>query len=60
MAENRFPTARLDDSSRIHDGHTIGQLIHDPEIVCDQENRHISFSLEFLQQPDDLGLNGDI
>ncbi len=50
----------LDQLPGIHDGHAVGHVGDDAEIVGDQQDRHVHLLLQFLQQFQHLGLDGDI
>jgi hypothetical protein len=50
----------LDDLARVHYGHPVGDLRHDAEIVGDQQHADAGFSLQALDQPQDLRLDGDV
>ena len=50
----------LDDTSGVHDGDAIGNLRDDAEIMGDEEKRKIELAPQFLQQFEDLLLNGDV
>src|SRR4029434_10824312 len=56
--EDAFCRASLDDLSVIHHGHFIRQILHDAEVVCDEQVGEIQFSLKLLEQVDDLRLHG--
>ncbi len=44
----------------IHDGHTVGDLRDDCEIVRDEEHRQSEFGAQFREQGEDLGLDSDV
>ncbi len=50
----------LDDPTRVHHGHAIGELVHDAEIVGDEQDRHAELLLQVAQQLEDLRLDRDI
>ena len=44
----------------VHDGHAVGDVAHDREIVGDEEVREPELRLEILEQVDDLRLDRDV
>ena len=46
--------------SAIHHHHAIGQLGNHAQIVRNENHRHAQICLQFLEQPQDLRLHGDI
>jgi hypothetical protein len=59
-AQHLLARAFLDDPAGIHHGNSIGELVHDPQIVRDQQNRSPEVALEVAHQLEDLGLDRDI
>ncbi len=49
--------ADLDDLAEVHDSHSVRDVTHDREVVCDEEERDTEFVLQILQQVDHAGLN---
>ncbi len=50
----------LDDLAGVHDGHAIGHVAGDVEVVGDQQQAHAALGLQSLEQAQDLGLDRDI
>ena len=44
----------------LHHHHAVGMLLHDVEVVGDEQQRHAGLALERLQQLQDLRLDGDV
>jgi len=60
LAQDVDPAPLLDDPARVHHGNAIGQLVHDAEIVGDEQDRHAELLLQVAQQLEDLCLDRDI
>ena len=52
--------ADLHDVAGIHDGHTVGDVGHDAEVMGDEDDGEVIFDPHLLQQLEDLGLNGHV
>ena len=50
----------LDHLTAVHNGHIVGHLVDDAEIVRDKQDACAVLVLEVVHQPQDLRLNGDI
>ena len=60
IGEDLLDRALLHDMAPGHDADPLGHLAHDIEIMGDEQQRHAKPRLEVLQQPQNLGLDGDI
>ena len=58
--EQRFDRRLLDDSARVHHGHSIGHLRDDAEVVSDEEEREAESCLQVAQQVENLCLDRDV
>jgi hypothetical protein len=47
----------FDDAPGIHDGNLIGAFGHHPEVVRNQNDRHMAFALHCFEQVEDLCLH---
>ena len=52
--------AGLDHLAGVHHHDAVGDLGHDAQIMGDYQNTHAGFALQFLQQRQNLGLNGHV
>ena len=52
--------ADLDDVACIHDGHPVGDVGHDTEVVGDENDGQVVFDLHLLEQLQDLRLDGHV
>ena len=50
----------FDDVAGVHDGDVVGHFGDDAEVVGDEYDGHASILLEFPEQVEDLGLDGDV
>ena len=50
----------LHDPPGVHDHDLIGPAGHHPQVVGDQDDRHVTLPLQFGQQIEDLGLHGHV
>ena len=50
----------LDDFTPEHHGNVVGDVGHHAEVVRDENDGHAEVVAEFLQQPEDLRLHGDV
>ena len=50
----------LNNMAGVHDGHIVGHLGYDTEVVRDQENGHMGPGLDLAKQVENLGLNGHV
>ncbi len=50
----------LDDVAVLQNGHVVGHLADDPEIVADPHHRRTEIPLQIAHQIDDLGLRRDV
>ena len=55
-----LPRPDLDDLAEVHNGHTVGDMTHDGEIVCDEQIRESELLLQLLQEVHDLRLDRDV
>jgi len=46
--------------AQVHDGHPVRDVLHDREVVRDEEVGEVELRLQPLQQVDDLRLDGDV
>src|SRR5256884_331479 len=56
----RLAVGDLDDLAEVHDGHAVGDVAHDREVVGDEQVRETELRLEVFQQVDDLRLDRDV
>ena len=47
----------LHDPAGVHDSETVGHSSHDPEVVGDEDQRHVALGLLALQQLEQLRLD---
>ncbi len=59
-AENIRRLADLNDAPEIHHGDAVADLLHDREIVSNEQVREPEFLLQVVQKIDDLSLHGHI
>ena len=57
VAEDLAGGPALDDLARVHHGHAVGDLVHDPEVVRDQDHAHPELLAERGDQLEDLRLD---
>jgi len=50
----------FDDLAGVHDGHALGNVADDSQVVSDEQDGHVELCLEMAEQFDDLGLDGDV
>ena len=60
LAIERLPVRNLNHLTQIHNGNAIGNVLHDGQVVSDKQIRGTELVLEFLEQVQNLGLNGHI
>ena len=60
LAIERLPVRNLDHLAQIHNGNAIGDVLHDGQVVGDKQIRRTKLVLKFLEQVQNLGLNGNI
>jgi hypothetical protein len=58
--EERWRAGLLDDLSGVHHHDVIGDVGDHPQIVGDEDHRHVLFPLQRVQELDDLGLGRHI
>ena len=58
--DDRCGRAELHEAARIHHRQAIGELGNQRQIVGDEDQRHLSLTLQLGQQIDDLLLDHDI
>src|SRR6202049_1135990 len=51
---------RLDDAYQIHDDHAVADVLHDAEVMADEQIRKVQRSLQIHKQVEYLRLDGDI
>ena len=56
MAQNLRRGAAFHDAAAVHDNHMLGHIRHDTQIMRNKDNRHPSFRLQGLDQPQHLRL----
>jgi hypothetical protein len=47
----------FDDLAQVHDGHPVADVVHDAQVVGDEQIRQVKLVLEFIQQINHLGLD---
>ncbi len=57
LREQRAPVRQFDDLAQIHHRHAVRQVLHDGEVVADEQQRHAELVLQIDQQVDDLRLH---
>ncbi len=60
VVEQRAGGGPLHDAPGVHDHDVVGPVGHHPEVVGDQDDRHVALPLQVGQQIEDLGLHGDV
>ena len=60
LGEQRIDRRSFDDLAGVHHQHVVGHLGDHAEIVGDDQDRHAEPALQFLQQVEDLRLDGDV
>ena len=50
----------LDDLSGVHDHHVVSHVGDHPQVVGDEDHRHVFFSLQRVQEVHDLSLGGHV
>jgi len=58
--EQFFSGCILHDVTEIHDGDPVTDVAHDMEVVGDEKVTEPKTALEFLEEVDDLGLDGNV
>ena len=53
-------TRMLMNLAQFHDADAIGDLVHDPKVVGDEQDRHAHAGLHVFQELENLRLHGDI
>ena len=48
--EQSLTFGHLDEAPGVHDGDAIGEFVHDPKIMRDEQDRRSAFSLEVAKQ----------
>ena len=56
----RLPVRNLNHLTQIHNGNAIGDVLYDGQVVGDKQIRGTELVLQFLEQVQNLGLNGNI
>ena len=54
------PVADLDDLAEVHDGDVVGDVLHDRQVVRDEEVREAELVLQLLEQVEHLRLDRDV
>jgi hypothetical protein len=54
------PVRHFDDPAQIHDRDPIADMLHHAEIVGNEKERKVEFSLQVFQEVQDLGPNGNV
>ena len=57
LREERLRVAHLDDPAQVHHRHAAADVLHQPQVVRDEEVGQLQPRLQIEQQPDDLRLN---
>ena len=60
LPEQFFGRRRLHDLAEVHYGDAIGDVLHNREIVADEDVGHTETLLQGTHQIDDLGLDRDV
>src|SRR5580692_3645176 len=60
VSEDGARRSRLHDAPLLHDRYPVAEVGDDPEVVRDDEDGHAELVLEFAQEIENLGLNGDV
>ncbi len=60
LTVERLPVRNLDHLAQVHNGNTIGDVLHDREVVSNEEICGTELVLKFLKQVQDLCLDGNI
>ena len=60
IGEDLFRIPALHRLAALHDHDIVGHLAHDAEVVGDEQHGHAELGLQFLQQLQDLRLNGHV
>ena len=58
--EQRLGLGQFHDGAQIHDRDPVRDVAHQAQIVGDEQHRQMQPALEFQEQIDDLGLDGDV
>src|SRR5579872_1264464 len=58
--EETVARRHLDELAEIHDGDTVGEMVHDGKIVADEEIGEPALRLQFLHEIEDLALDRDV
>ncbi|MCY1529607.1 hypothetical protein D9M68_647620 [compost metagenome] len=59
-AEERLGVGAFDDLAAAHQRHMMGHVLHDREVMRDQQHGHAHFALDVGQQVQHLSLHGDV
>ena len=60
VRQHRFGGTRLDDLARVHDREPIDEAGDDAKVMRDEQERHVQFVAQALQQLEDLRLDRDV
>jgi hypothetical protein len=60
VAVEGVPISDLDHPAQVHDGHPVGDVLHDGEVVSHEEQGQVQLLLELGEEIQDLGLDGHI
>ena len=60
VVEDLFHGAVLDDLARVHNGHAVGHVCHNAQVMGDVDDRHAQLFLQVTDQLQDLRLNGHV
>ena len=60
VVEDLFHGAVLDDLARVHNGHAVGHVCHNAQVMGDVDNGHAQLLLQVADQLQDLCLNGHV
>jgi len=50
LAVDGLAGGRLDDTAEVHDGHLVGEVLHDGQVVRDEEVRQAQLVLQVAQE----------
>ena len=60
VEEHAVRGPELDQRTEVHHGHPVGDVAHHRQVVRDEEHRQAERLLQFAEQVDHLGLDGDV
>ncbi len=60
VVEDVGQRAVFHDAPGVHDAHGVAHLGHDSQVMRDHEHGHSGVFLEFVDEPEHLGLDGDV